>query len=263
MNELFGFGRHYCYMAEEGGAGGEGAGGGAGSVSAGGSGGGDGGSQSGADGGEGGAGNGGAPNGGAGALGGAGQSSAGGEGGENKGALGGAGQPPAPIDWENVTDSELFARVQVPKIDGLKFDVKAAEKMYGQLCRENKIEPSVISKFLELEGKAFAAKQSARVAEAKKASAELQKNFNAQGEALHKTFNDQQIGTACDVLAKDFAGDKDFMKVATRELSNNSTLVKLLLNWREHHQTDGGTGLNGGTGTDNRGFASRWTGKNI
>ena len=257
MNELmFGFGMHAPLMDAAGGAGGEGGGGGGAGAGGDGSGfaGGGAGGESG-DGGQGG-----------GVL-----SNAGGQGGEGDGqggALSNAGKngltSDGGIDWEKISDADYFAQVKVPQIEGAQFNVDVAAKKYGRFCVENHIAPDVIGKFLELEGKAFAESDKAARAEAEKQSAEALKNFNAQGVELRKEFTADQLTNAAEVLGREFGQDKDFMKFATRELSNNKTLVKLLLNWREHHQTDGGTGLGkgaGGTGTI--GFAERWTGKKV
>lgn len=253
MNKLFfGFWRHAPLMDVAGGASGEGGGGSAGGGAEGGAGGG--------TGGEGGAGGHG------GALSDAGGQ--GGEGGEQGGALSNAGKngltDDGGIDWEKISDADYFAQVKVPQIDGAQFNVEVAAKKYGRFCVENHIAPEVIGKFLELEGKAFAENDKAQREEAERQSAEALENFNAQGVELRNEFTADQLTNAAEVLGREFGQDKDFMKFATRELSNNKTLVKLLLNWREHHQTDGGTGLGkgaGGTGTI--GFAERWTGKKV
>lgn len=253
MNKLFfGFWRHAPLMDVAGGASGEGGGGGAGGGAEGGAGGG--------TGGEGGAGGHG------GALSDAGGQ--GGEGGEQGGALSNAGKngltDDGGIDWEKISDADYFAQVKVPQIDGAQFNVEVAAKKYGRFCVENHIAPEVIGKFLELEGKAFAENDKEQREEAERQSAEALENFNAQGVELRNEFTADQLTNAAEVLGREFGQDKDFMKFATRELSNNKTLVKLLLNWREHHQTDGGTGLGkgaGGTGTI--GFAERWTGKKV
>lgn len=275
MNELmFGFGRHAPLMDAAGGAGGEGGGGGG--AGAGGAGGGSagggaaGGAGAGAGGGTGGEGGAGGQGGGAlsDAGGQGGQGGQGGEGGGQGGALSNAGKngltADGGIDWEKISDADYFAQVKVPQIEGAQFNVEVAAKKYGRFCVENHIAPEVIGKFLELEGKAFAESDKAARAEAEKQSAEALKNFNAQGVELRKEFTADQLTNAAEVLGREFGQDKDFMKFATRELSNNRTLVKLLLNWREHHQTDGGTGLgNGAGGTGTLGFAERWTGKKV
>lgn len=242
MNELtFGFGWHAPLMDAAGDAGGEGGGVGQGGGAL---------SNAGGHGGQ------------------EGQCERGGEGDGQGGALSNAGKngltADGGIDWEKISDSDYFAQVKVPQIEGAQFNVDVAAKKYGRFCVENHIAPDVIGKFLELEGKAFAESDKAARAEAEKQSAEALKNFNAQGVELRKEFTDDQLTNAAEVLGREFGQDKDFMKFATRELSNNRTLVKLLLNWREHHHTDGGTGLGkgvGGTGTI--GFAERWTGKKV
>lgn len=268
MNKLmFGFGRHALLMDAAIGAGGEVGGGSAGGGAGGG---GAGGVVAGGAGAEAGGGVGG--EGGAGGQGGA-LSNAGGRGGQEDqggqgGALSNAGKNglthEGGIDWDKISDADYFAQVKVPQIDGAQFNVEVAAKKYGRFCVENHISPDVIGKFLELEGRAFAESDKAQREEAERQSAEALKNFNAQGVELRKEFTADQLTNAAEVLGREFGHDDDFMKFATRELSNNKTLVKLLLNWREHHQTDGGTGLGkgaGGTGTI--GFAERWTGKKV
>lgn len=232
--------------------------------------------EAGVEGGGGGAG--GEPAGGTGALAGAGESgAAGGEGGAgtgeagagaNAGALAGAGNggttAEGAIDWDKITTEEYFGKVQIPEIEGCNVNAQAVSKRYGEFCRKHHISPEAVGEFLKLEGDAFMKGLNESNAAKAKEAAELKANFDAQGEALHKAFNKEQIGQAVKVLGNTFAGDKDFMKVATSLLANNTTLVKLLLNWGEHHGTDTTAGAGSGAGGDGeRGFASRWTGKNI
>ena len=167
-------------------------------------------------------------------------------------------------DWEHATIDDYFSKVSAPKIDGVEFDVKMAADHYGQFCIDNKISPEVLTKYLEMEGKFVAEQNKATEAEEARKNAEFRKGFEAQGAALKRDFSPQQIQSAVDVLGRDFAGDKDFMRYATREMSNNPSLVKLLVNWADTHQTDGGVGIgNGVTNGAGLGFAARWTGKNI
>lgn len=164
-------------------------------------------------------------------------------------------------DWEHATVEDYFSKVSAPKIDGVEFDVKMAADHYGQFCIDNKISPEVLTKYLEMEGKFVAEQNKATEAEEARKNAEFRKGFEAQGMALKRDFSPQQIQSAVDVLGRDFAGDKDFMRYATREMSNNPSLVKLLVNWAETHQTDRGVGAgNGVTNGVARGFAARWTG---
>ena len=242
MNELlFGFGRRNCLMNEAGGEGGGGGAGGAGDNA----------------GGAGGAGNAGGGGDNADVAGGA-LSAAGSEG--NAGRNG-----DDTIDYAKITDADYMAKVNVPQIEGVQLNVDDVGKRYAAFCRENKIPPEVMSKFLELEGKYFAEDDKKAADEMQKLANEMKANFDAQGELLHKTYTQEQIGTAVKVLQTDeFSGDKDFMSIATNELSNNPTLVKLLLNWSEHHQADTGTGAGQGTGAGGTvGFAERWTGKKL
>lgn len=238
---MFGFGRHNCLMNEAGGEGGGGGAGGAGDNA----------------GGAGGAGNAGGGGDNADVAGGA-LSAAGSEG--NAGRNG-----DDTIDYAKITDADYMAKVNVPQIEGVQLNVDDVGKRYAAFCRENKIPPEVMSKFLELEGKYFAEDDKKAADEMQKLANEMKANFDAQGELLKKTYTQEQIGTAVKVLETDeFSGDKDFMSIATNELSNNPTLVKLLLNWSEHHQADTGTGAGQGTGAGGTvGFAERWTGKKL
>lgn len=193
---------------------------------------------------------------------------AGGEGGgEPQGALGGSGGAPAPtggeFDWGNATPQSYFEKVTAPTGEGIEFDSRMAAERYGQFCIDNKISPDVLSKYLAMESKFVIEQNKAAEAEEAKKNAEFRKGFEAQGAALKRDFSPQQIQSAVDVLGRDFAGDRDFMRYATREMSNNPSLVKLLVNWAETHQTDTGVGAgNGAAAGSGRGFASTWTGKN-
>lgn len=273
---LMTLGRNCVKMEEAAGAGGEGGGGGAGgSGGAGGTGGAGGagegalggggsGGQGGAGGGEGGSGGG---SGGAGGAGGAGAGGQGGEGGQGQqGALGGAGAGAGEIDWEKITDAEYFGKVKMPTIEGVQVNAEHAAKAYGAFCRKHHISPEVAAEFMELEGKSYA-EGLRKSNEAKAAETKAYKeNFDAQGVALHKAYNAEQIQTAVKVLQNtpEINGDEDFMKMVTGPLSNNKTMVALLLNWAEHHQVDGNTGAGAGAGSGGaKGFASRWTGQNI
>lgn len=244
MNKLlFGFGQHYCFMAEAGSADDAGGGGGGGAGTGGGS-----------------------DNGGAGtgqegdsdAKGGAGAGGALSGAGDNNGGAGGES-----IDYSKMTDADFMAKVTAPNIEGVSLNLEDIGKRYATFCRENNISPEVLTKFLEMEGKYFAEDDKAVAEEMEKEALARKQNFDAQGEVLRKNYSDEQIKNAVSVLASDdFAKDEDFMKIATRELSNNSTLVKLLLNWGEHHKADTGTGAGAGAGGGgSAGFAERWTGK--
>lgn len=247
MNELlFGFGRHYRLMAEEGGTDGGAGGGGGGAGGAG--------TGGGSDNGGAGAGQGGATSDNGGSGGGA------GAGGALAGAGGSGGEP---VDYSKMTDADFMAKVTAPNIEGVSLNLEDIGKRYATFCRENNISPEVLTKFLEMEGKYFAEDDKAIADEMEKEAQARKENFDAQGEVLRKNYSDEQIKNAVSVLASDdFAKDEDFMKIATKELSNNSTLVKLLLNWGEHHKTDTGTGAGAGAGGGgSAGFAERWTGK--
>lgn len=185
---------------------------------------------------------------------------------EPQGALGG--QPATTeggdFDWGNATPQSYFEKVSAPTGEGIEFDSKMAAERYGQFCIDNKISPQVLSKYLAMESKFIVEQNKATEAEEARKNAEFRKGFEAQGAALKRDFSPQQIQSAVDVLGRDFAGDKDFMRYATREMSNNPSLVKLLVNWAETHQTDRGVGAGHGvTNGAGLGFAARWTGKNI
>ena len=262
MNELmFGFWRHAPLMDVDGGAGGEGGGGGDGG---GGAGGGDGGGSGagGAGGGAGGgmfAGNGGEGGAGEGTKGGV-LGGAGGQGGE--GGEGGAGE--GAIDWDKITDDEYFGKVQVPTVDGVTMNMDYVKKTYGEFIRKHHISPEAVAEYLKMEGGTFKKAYDETMAKQKAETEEIRKNFDAQGVALKKAYNPQQIETAVKALAT-FSDDEDFMQVATTNLSNNPTLVKLLLNWAEHNSVDdtAGAGAGSGAGSALAGFAERWTGKKL
>lgn len=184
------------------------------------------------------------------------------------GALSGAGgdnsgEGGEPVDYSKMTDADFMAKVTAPNIEGVSLNLDDIGKRYATFCRENNISPEVLTKFLEMEGKYFAEDDKAIAAEMEKEALARKQNFDAQGEALRKNYSNEQINNAVSILASDdFAKDEDFMKIATKELSNNSTLVKLLLNWGEHHKADTGTGAGAGAGGGGAaGFAERWTGK--
>lgn len=262
MNELmFGFWRHAPLMDVDGGAGGEGGGGGdggggagggtGGGSGAGGAGGGAGGGMFAGHGGEGGAGEGTE----GGVLGGAvGQGGEGGEGGDGEGA----------IDWDKITDDEYFGKVQVPTVDGVTMNMDYVKKTYGEFIRKHHISPEAVAEYLKMEGGTFKKAYDETMAKQKAETDEIHRNFVAQGEALKKAYNPQQIDTAVKALAT-FSDDNDFMQVATTNLSNNPTLVKLLLNWAEHNSVDdtAGAGAGAGAGSALAGFAERWTGKKL
>ena len=252
MNELmFGFGRHAPLMDSAGGAGGEGGGGAGDGGAGGGTGGGAGGGMFAGQGGEGGA-DGGTEGG---ALGGAGGQ--GGEGGEGEAGEGA-------IDWDKITDDEYFGKVQVPTVDGVTMNMDYVKKTYGEFIRKHHISPEAVAEYLKMEGGTFKKVYDETMAKQKAETDEIHRNFVEQGEALKKAYNPQQIETAVKALST-FSEDKDFMQVATTNLSNNPTLVKLLLNWAEHNSVDdtAGAGAGAGAGSALAGFAERWTGKKL
>ena len=271
MNRLmFGLGGGYgtnFLMEPEGGTGGEGGGGGGGSAGTGGGGSGGGGAggaggAAGTGGGEGGAGTGGS----GGMFGGQGGEGGGAGDATKGGALGGAGEGGAvagEIDWDKITDDEYFGKVEIPAIEGVNINADHIKKTYGEFLRKHHISPEAVKDYLAMEGATFKkAWDTAKEKEAAETKA-IKENFDAQGEALKKNFSEAQIETAVGALST-FADDKDFMQIATTNLSNNSTLVKLLLNWAEHHKVDGTTGAGQGQGGGGlSGFAERWTGKKI
>lgn len=257
MNELlFGFRRHYCLMAEEGGAeGGAGGGGGGGTGGGTGTGGDNGGAgegQGGDNGDKGGTGDGASTGG---ALSGA---------GAGAGGSGGAGAGEAAIDWEKITDADFFAKVSMPEIEGVKVDSEYVQKQYGEFCRKHHIDPKVVTEFMKLEGEAYKNELAERKAARETADKEVKENFEAQGKALRAEFNQIQIDEAVSALQNDATlnGDADFMKAVTGPLSNNKTIMRLVLNWAEHHKADTTAGAGAGAGAGGAaGFAERWTGK--
>ena len=154
----------------------------------------------------------------------------------------------------------------MPEVEGVKINAEYAAKRYGEFCRKHHISPEVAAEFMKLEGEGYAASMKKLDEANAKTSAQVKANFDAQGEALHKAYNAEQIQTAVDVLrnSAELNGDADFMKMVTGPMSNNKTMVALLLNWAQTHKTDANTGAgNGAGGAGDKGFAARWTGKNI
>lgn len=246
--------------------GGEGGGGGAGGSGVG-------------DGGAGGEGGAGSDDGGAGGAGGA-EGTEGAEGGEggsggalsggaSKGGTGGgkggdSGEDA--IDWDKITVEDLFKKVDMPQIEGVKVNVEQVQKQYGEFCRKNHIDPKVVSEFMKLEGEAFAKESKESKAAVDAENRKVKENFDAQGAALRKEFNQIQIDEAVKTLQNDATlnGDEDFMKVVTGPMSNNKTIMRLILNWAEHHKVDNTAGAGSGSGSSGlSGFAERWTGKKI
>ena len=255
-----GFGRDFLMAPAGGEGGGGGAGGGTGDGGAG---------EGGGEGSQGGDGTGGGAGGGMFA----GQGGSGGEGGGTEGgALGGAGDQgggeggagDGAIDWDKITDDEYFGKVQVPTVDGVTMNMDYVKKTYGEFIRKHHISPEAVAEYLQMEGGTFKKAYDETMAKQKAETDEIRKNFVAQGEALRKAYNPQQIDTAVKALST-FSEDKDFMQVATTNLSNNPTLVKLLLNWAEHNSVDdtAGAGAGAGAGSSLAGFAERWTGKKL
>lgn len=179
---------------------------------------------------------------------------------------GGEGTGTGEIAWDKITDAELFGKVKMPEIEGVKIDSEFAAKRYGEFCRKHHISPEAIAEFMKIEGDGYAdAMKKGNEATAKRA-AEVRANFDAQGKALHEKFTPEQIGVAVNALKNsvELNGDADFMQMVTGPMSNNKTMVALLLNWAETHKGDQNTGAGAGTGGESeRGFASRWTGQKI
>jgi hypothetical protein len=236
--------------------------GGEGGGGAGGTGGGEGGE--GGTGGEGGAGSGsGGTGGGEGGEGGTGGALSGGA---SKGGDGGGESGEGTIDWEKITVEELFKKVEIPQIEGVKANTEQVQKQYGEFCKKHHIDPKVVSEFMKLEGEAFAKELKESKAAAEAESKKVKENFDAQGAALRKEFNQIQIDEAVKTLQNDATlnGDEDFMKVVTGPMSNNKTMMRLILNWAEHHKVDNTAGAGSGSGSSGlSGFAERWTGKKI
>lgn len=165
------------------------------------------------------------------------------------------------IDWEKITDAEYFGKVAAPEIEGATVNMDAVAKHYGDFCRRHHIAPEVVADFLKMDGENYmknsAAKRAAEEAEGNK----VREAFLAEGRELREVYTPDQIETACNTLAHNFAGDKKFMDVATTVLANNKTMVKMLLNWADTHRADGNTGAGNGLGSAaHRGFAATWTG---
>lgn len=183
--------------------------------------------------------------------------------GKGNGAGAGDGGDTGAIDWDKITVDEYFNKFKFPEIEGVSIGADYVKKTYGEFVRKHHISPEALSEYLQLEGNSYReAYKEAKAEEAKEVAA-IKKNFEAQGEALKKAYTPAQIDTAVSALSQ-FSDDKDFMDIATTNLSNNKTLVKLLLNWAEHNSVDGTTGAGKGAGESGlAGFAERWTGKKL
>lgn len=265
---LFGLGTN-CYMAPaDGGDGGSGGGGGTGGGAGnGGTGGGDGGTGgnggTGGQGGDGGTGSQGGQ-GGQGGDGGTGGQGGALSGGASKGGQGGDGGAGEAIDWDKISVEDLFKKVEMPTIEGVKANAEFVQKQYGEFCKKHHIDPKVVSEFMKLEGEAFAKELKESKAASDAEAQRVKENFDAQGAALRKEFNQIQIDEAVRTLQNDAAlnGDEDFMKMVTGPMSNNKTMMRLILNWAEHHKVDNTAGAGSGSGGSGAaGFAERWTGK--
>ena len=162
-----------------------------------------------------------------------------------------------------ITDDEYFGKVQVPTVDGITMNMDYVKKTYGEFIRKHHISPETVAEYMKMEGGTFKKVYDETMAKKAAETKAIKENFEAQGAALKKAYSQEQIDTAVGALAT-FSEDKDFMQVATTNLSNNPTLVKLLLNWAEHHKVDDNTGAGQGQGSGGlSGFAERWTGKKM
>lgn len=156
------------------------------------------------------------------------------------------------IDYSKMTDAEYADKLE--KVDGFNRDEFA--KMYGKFCRDEKLSPELVSKYIKMEK----ARIDETNAENKKAREAEAKAFQEEGVELRKKYNPQQINTAIQGL-KSLGADEKFMGYATKELSNNPTLVKLLINWRETHSEDNGAGITGAESSREKTFEEVWTGR--
>lgn len=155
-------------------------------------------------------------------------------------------------DYSTMTDVDYVGKVTFP--EGAEVNKEEFAKNYGELLRKYKIDPAFVGEYLKKDFEAYKAQK----AESDKALSEAKAAFKAEGEALKKAFNPEQIASAVTAL-ENLGADEKFMKFATRELSNNATLVKLLINWGETHKND--TVVQGGVaGSGNDDFVKRWMG---
>ena len=176
----------------------------------------------------------------------------------DQGALGG-GETPAEqtaVDYGKMTDEEYFKDFKAP--EGVEVDVAELTKDYGKFLRENGISREVFAKYLTLENGIQKAKADAAAAEDQKAEKAEREAFAKEGEAVRKEFTPEQIGSANAAL-RQLSGDKMFHQFATGRMSNNSTLVRLLVNWAETHGGDGLPGAGKGAAKEVD-FATRWRG---
>ena len=261
------FGRRY--MAEAGGEGGGGSGGDGGSGGAGGEG-GSGGSAAGV--GAGGAGGEGCGTGGAdgagsevGAGGGAlnggqgGEGGAGGKGreGGSQGVLNGGGTQPEAIDWEKITDAEYIGKLKAP--EGQKFNEEVM-KAYAPLLRECKIAPEVFQKFLAKDAelsKALGEKRNRELEERRNAATEA---FKKAGDDFRKEYTPEQIKDMNSVIRD--IDDETFKQIVIKSpLSNNKTMGKMLLAYKQVYGNDSAPGSAGAGAGKEKTFEQVWTGK--
>ena len=261
------FGRRY--MAESGGEGGGGSGGAGEAGGAGGEGGAGGGAAGGGAGGAGGEGGGtggadgagsevgaggGALNGGQGDEGGAGGK--GGEGGA-QGEINGGGAQTESIDWEKITDDEYIGKLKAP--EGQKFN-EDVMKAYAPLLRECKIAPEVFQKFLAKDAelsKAIGEKRNRELEERRNAATEA---FKKAGEDFRKEYTPEQIKDMNSVIHD--IDDETFKQIVIKSpLSNNRTMGKMLLAYKQVYGNDSAPGSAGAGAGKEKTFEQVWTGK--
>lgn len=160
------------------------------------------------------------------------------------------------VDYSKMSNEDYFKDFKAP--EGVDVDVESLTKNFGDFLRENKISPDVLSKYLAIEGKLQMDADAAAKAESDKAAKEAADAFKAEGELVRKNFTPEQISSAVSALSE-FKDDKGFFELATGQMSNNQTLVKLLVNWAETHKGDSAPGGAAAPGSK-QDFASSWMG---
>lgn len=159
-------------------------------------------------------------------------------------------------DWANMTDEDYFKGFQAP--EGVEVDLKDISANYGKFLRENRIPQKALAEYLKIDAGIRKAADEKAAAEREAEDKALKEQMADERAALVKEFNPEQIKVAVEAL-RGFKEDRAFFEAATGRYSNNSTLVRLLVNWAETHGGDGLPGVKptGGGGDD---FVRNWTG---
>jgi hypothetical protein len=161
------------------------------------------------------------------------------------------------VDYSKMTDDEYLAKVTLP--DGQQWD-KEVMKQFAPLLRESKISPEVFAKFVAKDAELAKAAFEKQDAEQKRQREEAQAAFKQAGEEFRKEFTPEQVKEMNETMAT-LKDDATFTALVTRSpLSNNKTMGKMLLAYRQVYGEDAVVGGGSGSGAK-KGFAEIWTGK--